>query len=70
MVSNSTFIRAILLSVTFAILAGAAIMAVAGLVVGFDFTVWPEREGRIAGAAATIASILGAGFGLWLALRR
>lgn len=70
MAGTGRLMRAIALAALGAILASILVMAFGGFLVGFDFTVWPEREGRIFGAAATILGIAGAAFGLYLALRR
>jgi Na+(H+)/acetate symporter ActP len=46
----------------------AVLLAGAG-VFGFQLDRWAEWEGRLVGVIATIAAIVGAVVGLWLALR-
>jgi hypothetical protein len=52
-----------------AVAASLIVLLVGGVLFGLQFAHWAELEGRIVGVVATIAGAVGAGLGLWLALR-
>ena len=52
-----------------AVAASLLVLLLAGFVLGFQFSEWPEWEGRIVGVAGTIAGVAGAAVGLVMALR-
>ncbi len=51
------------------IVASVAVLLVAACVFGFQFTRWPEWQGRLVAVVETIAGVAGAAFGLLMALR-
>lgn len=47
-----------------ALIATFFVLGVAGLVIGFQMGEWTEWQGVLVGSIATIAGVIGAGFGL------
>lgn len=49
-------------------IASFSVLVVAGLFLGFDLSQWSEGPGRLVGVTATIAGVVGAVFGVRMAL--
>jgi glucose uptake protein GlcU len=49
-------------------IASFSVLVVAGLFLGFELSQWSEGQGRLVGVTATIAGVVGAVFGVWMAL--
>ena len=49
-------------------IASFSVMVVAGFFFGFEFSQWSEGQGRLVGVTATIAGVVGAIFGVRMAL--
>ena len=49
-------------------IASFSVVVVAGLFLGFELSQWSEGQGRLVGVTATIAGVVGAVFGVRMAL--